>query len=204
MLGGKYAHPQLDSMLENAPLFDSLAIISFGLNRKFGIPYGVNYEVPEGFLVSPDTMQYGFGLRSFEFDPSSAPENGSSVMATTTAPFEYWNSLKGKDPEEYKNQKQKLADTVADQIERRIPGFKDAIEVVDVATPATYKHLVNLYKGSFEGFAPVPSSLMKNIKKTVPGVKGLVICGQWTSAGGGICTTIDGGKKAADYILKKL
>jgi phytoene dehydrogenase-like protein len=100
--------------------------------------------------------------------------------------------------------RQQLADAVAEALDRRIPGFKEAIEVTDVATPASYVHLANLYKASFEGFEPTPKALTTNIRKTLPGVKHLVLCGQWTVAGGGICTAVQSGKEAAQLVAKEL
>ncbi len=82
--------------------------------------------------------------------------------------------------------------------------FQDAIEAVDVATPATYVRLANLYKGSWEGFAPTPKALATRINKTVPGLKNFAICGQWTSAGGGICSAVISGKEAAEIAEKAL
>jgi phytoene desaturase len=204
MLGGKYAHPQLDTMLQSSPLFSPLAIVSFGLNKRFDIPYSVSYEYDKGIKTSPDTTQTGFNLRCFDFDPSAAPENFSSVMSMIKAPLDYWNDLRAKDINEYKMQKQQLANDLADAIEERIPGFKAAITVTDVATPATYVRLANLYQGSFEGFAPIPAGLKTNIRKTVPGVKGLFLCGQWTTAGGGICSAVSSGKTAAHSVMKEI
>jgi phytoene dehydrogenase-like protein len=202
MLGGKFPHEQLDGMLESAPLFDPLALVSFGLKRSLGIPFSVQYECPEGIRTSPDTVQHGLHVRSFDFDPSAAPQGGSSVMVMLGAPLEYWQNLRTQDPHGYKQQKQKLADAVAEALERRIPGFKEAIDVTDVATPASYVHLANLYKGSFEGFEPTPKAVTTTIRKTIPGVKGLVLCGQWTVAGGGICTAVQSGKDATRLVAK--
>lgn len=204
MLGGKYKHPQLDSMLESSPLFPPLAIVSFGLSRKFEIPFSVLYECPEGIKTAPDCIQHSLSLRSFDFDSAAAPENCSSVMVMLEAPLDYWKELRESDINEYKNQKQNLADAVAEAINRRIPDFKDAIVVTDVATPATYGRLANLYKASFEGFAPTPAALKTNIRKTIPDIKNLSICGQWVSAGGGICTAVGSGKDAAHSILKEI
>jgi hypothetical protein len=56
--------------------------------------------------------------------------------------------------------------------------------------------------GSYEGFAPTPSALKTKIGRTVPGLKAFCLCGQWTAAGGGICTAIADGKSAAKMIKK--
>ncbi len=204
LLGDRYVHPQLNEMLKSAPLFSSLALISFGLNQQFGIPFSTSYEIPEGLEVAPEKITHGFSLRSFDFDPSAAPAGCSSVMVSLSAPLEYWNELRTRDMVEYKKQKQVLADRVADAIEKRIPGFKKAIQVTDVATPATYVHLVNLYQGSFEGFLPTPKTLTTTFRKTIPGLQNLVMCGQWLTAGGGICSAIQSGKEAAELSLRML
>ena len=204
MLGGKHAHPQLDNMLKTAPLFPPLALVSFGLNKQLNIPFSVQYECPEGIKTPSGSTKHAFNIRSFDFDPEAAPHDCSSVMVVFEEPLEYWEKLRASNLEEYKNQKQQLADAVSSAVEKRIPGFQDAITVVDVATPATYVRLTNVYRGSFEGFAPLPSALKKGIRKTVPGLKKFCICGQWTSAGGGICSAIASGKDAANLILKEI
>lgn len=202
MLRGKYSHPQLDEMLKSASLFPSMAIVSFGLKKQFGLPYSQGFECPQGIATSPDTAQHYLNLRSYEFDPASAPQGCSSVMVMLEAPLDYWKSLRENDKIEYAKQKKLLADAVAKAADCRIPGFQDAIEIVDVATPATYVRLANLYRGSWEGFAPTPKALMTRIKKTVPGLKNFAICGQWTSAGGGICSSVISGKEAAGLVAK--
>jgi phytoene dehydrogenase-like protein len=204
LLGKQYPHPQLDQMLSSAPLFQPLGVISFGLKRRFDIPYARTYEVPEGIEVAPGVVQHRLFVHSFDFDPSAAPEGGSSVMTMTEMPLKYWQDLRESDMVEYKRQKQALADRYAHAIDARIPGFADAIQVTDVATPATYVRLANLYQGSYEGFLPTPTALRKSIKNTLPGLANVVLCGQWTVAGGGLCTAVDSGKKAAVLTQKIL
>jgi phytoene dehydrogenase-like protein len=125
-------------------------------------------------------------------------------MAMLAAPLDYWQKLRSEDAAGYKKQKQRLADAVAEAADQRIPGFREAIEVTDVATPATYVRVANLYKASFEGFAPTPALIKTQIRKRIPGVKRLLLCGQWTTAGGGICTAVASGKAAAEQIQKEL
>jgi phytoene dehydrogenase-like protein len=204
MLGGNYAHPQLDTLLADGRLFDPLALVSFGLDRRFDIPYAVSCECPEGIETSPDTKAFGFGLRSFDFDPAAAPEGGSSVMAMLEAPFEYWANLRNRDLAAYRAEKQRLAGAVALELEKRMPGFAAAIRVTDVATPATYLRLTNVFKASYEGFAPVPELITLNIKRKVPGLDRFMLTGQWTTVGGGICTAVADGMAAAKKVAKEL
>ena len=203
MLKGAYAHPQLDEMLDSTPLFQPLALVCFGLTRRFDIPYEIQYELPGGLEVPGGTI-HGLSLRSFDFDPAAAPEGGSSVMAMIAAPLDYWSDLRNSDMAAYREQKARLAEAVAKVAETRFPGFKAAIAVTDVSTPATFVRLANLYRGSWEGFLPVPAAVKTRISPTVPGVEGLVLCGQWTAAGGGIPTAISSGKSAARAVSKLL
>lgn len=204
MLHGMYGHPQLDALLAEAPLFNPLAIVSFGLDRKLGIPFFAICEPTAGLESAPGNRICSYHLRSFDFDDSAAPKDGSSVMVMLDAPLEYWLRLKLDNPAAYKMRKEHLADSVAAELDARYPGFKDAIAVVDIATPATFIRLTNVYKGSYEGFTPTPSALKTNIRKTLPGLKAFCLCGQWTTAGGGLCTAIADGKAAAGLIKKSI
>lgn len=204
MLRGRYRHPQLDALLADAPLFSPLAIVSFGLDRKLGIPFSALCEAPAGFEAAPGDKKFTYHLRSFDFDSSAAPKDGSSVMVMFEAPLKYWLGLKVENPDAYKMQKERLADVIAAELDARYPGFKDGIAAVDVATPATFFRLTNVYKGSYEGFAPTPAALKTRIRKTIPGLKAFCLCGQWTMPGGGICTAIADGKEAARLIKKQI
>jgi phytoene dehydrogenase-like protein len=204
LLGNRYGHPPAEAQLKKIPLFEPLIVISFGLDRKFGIPFSLTCECPEGFTVAPGVKRYGYALRSFDFDPSAAPPGGSSVMAMFEAPLDYWKKLRQDNPRSYRLQKEVLADLVASLIEKRYPGFKDAVCVVDIATPATFSRLTNVYRGSFEGIAPTPEALGARIRKTVPGLRRFCVCGQWTTPGGGIGAAAADGRLAAHIMRKEL
>ena len=196
LLGGKYPHPQLDEMLREGKLFAPLALVSFGVKKQFGISYEEHWECE--IKTSPDTTAHSFLLRSFDFDPSAAPEGRSSIMTAFKAPLAYWKALRETDKEAYHREKQRLANAVAAEIEKRYPGFTQEIEVTDVSTPVTYERLTNVYQASYEGFSPTPEAMKTRIQKTVPDLKNLLLCGQWTIAGGGICTCVQSGKETAN------
>ncbi len=204
MLDSRFTHKQLDPLLESAELFPPITVVSFGLNKKFNLPFSHNFEYPEGIKIDSERVSHFLSVRSFEFDSSSAPENCSSIMVMLDSTLEYWQSLRRDHPEEYRTRKEELAREVVSALDKRIPGFKEAVAVTDVATPATYIRYANLYKGSWEGFAPTPSSLKVNIKNKIDGIKGLYLCGQWTTVGGGICSAVQSGKEAAKAVARQL
>jgi len=204
LLDGKYEHPQLSKMLINSAVFTPLCVISFGLDKNFDIPYSIDYQIPEGLQVTPDYSCHGFNLRSFDFDPSAAPAGCSSVMAMFESPLEYWQQLRTNDYAQYKEKKAHLAQDLINKINGRIPGFASAVKVIDVSTPATYVRVANLYKASFEGFLPTPTAIKTRFSQTIPGINNLTICGQWVTAGGGICTAITTANDAVKLLLKEL
>jgi phytoene dehydrogenase-like protein len=204
LLGRRYQHQQLRRLLQSGPLFEPLTTVSFGVCKRLDIPYSLTCECPEGIGVASGVKRYGCILRSFDFDPSAAPTGCSSVMAALHAPLDYWKRLRETNPDSYRLQKELLADQLAAKIDTRYPGFRDAVEIVDVATPATYVRLGNAYKGSLEGFAPTPEVLRTPIKKTLAGLRRFCLCSQWTCAGGGIGAAIAGGRDAARLMLKEI
>lgn len=210
MLDGKYRHTKLEQMLREAPLFPPLCVVSFGLSKKLGLPYAVTYECKgeiacAGEPGTPDYMDVDtLSIKAFEFDPSAAPEGHTSAMAMFSAPLDYWQNLRNSDMDAYRRRKDELAAQAIQAIEKRLPGFAQAIVVTDVATPATYVRYANLYKGSWEGFAPTAKTVGKQLKPTIDGVKGLYLAGQWVTVGGGLCTAVGSGRSAALQTLKYL
>lgn len=125
-------------------------------------------------------------------------------MAMFEAPLSYWRALRREDPDAYRLRKEQLADLIASEIEKRYPGFKDAVCIVDIATPATFLRLANVYRGSFQGVAPTPEAIRIRVKKTLPGLRRFCVCGQWTMPGGGVGAAAMDGRLAAKILKKEL
>lgn len=203
MLRGRYHHPQLDVMLDSAPLTEPLALVAFGLDKKLGIPFYSVCECPQGFETAPGIKKFSFTVRSFDYDAGAAPKGGSSVVVSFEAPLDYWMHLRHENPNEYRILKELLAEEIAAQLDNRFPGFKDSIAAVDVATPASFIRRTMIYKGAVKGFAPTPAFLRVKIRRTVPGLKGFCLCGQWITASG-IGPVIASGKQAAKIMKKEI
>jgi phytoene desaturase len=202
MLKGKYPHETLDRMLEEAPLFDPIMLVSLGLNKRFDMPFDMLIPIRKP-IDTGDSKTNRLYVRSFAFEPTFAPEGSMSIMVTLPAPFDYWHDLRTQDPKAYRETKNRVARAVIDALEDIYPGLKESVEVIDVATPSTYYRLNNLYKGSWEGFLPVPESLKTGIEKNVPGISNLALAGQWVTPGGGIPPAIMGGIETAEKIIKE-
>ena len=88
-------------------------------------------------------------------------------------------------------------------LEAEFGGIEKHVEVVDVATPATWRRYTGNWKGSFEGFLITPKTMMKNLGFTVPGLDGFSMHGQWVAVGGGLPPAGINGRALARKLCKK-
>jgi phytoene dehydrogenase-like protein len=86
----------------------------------------------------------------------------------------------------YVEEKKRMTDSLAERLEKRFPGFKSQIEVVDVATPVSVEHWMAAYRGYCVPY-PAPEGLAREVakngvSKTLPGLQGVHMVGQWAGA----------------------
>ena len=138
-------------------------------------------------------------LKDYSYDPSLAPPGKSVVVGFfVTGDYEYWHELR-QDRSAYTAEKTRIAAVVAREIERKISGFGAAIEVADVATPATYARYTGNWKGTYMTWVQTPATVnsLRSIKKTVPGLDNFWLSGMWVMAPGGVPT---GAKTSRDVV----
>ena len=59
-------------------------------------------------------------------------------------------------------------------LDSRFPGVAEQVEMVDVATPATFERYTGNWRASFEGWQPTPANLTIEMPKTLPGLDSLL------------------------------
>jgi phytoene dehydrogenase-like protein len=82
--------------------------------------------------------------------------------------------------------KHRVAEAVIAILERIVPGIRQAIEVVDVSTPATIIRYTGNWTGSMEGWLLSPGAGFSPLPNTLPGLRRFTMVGQWISPGGGL------------------
>lgn len=187
MLGGKYANERIRAYYARPVERQNMTLhVSFGVNRDIsGEPHALVL-----FLEKPVTIMDGdvdrLDVELTSHDPSMAPPGKGVIKVVLNSSYAYWKSLY-QTYEAYEAEKQRVAETVADALEARFPGFKEQIEVVDVATPVTFER----YTGTWQGFQALPPGegfglfLFLNILRgkgwcrTLPGLKNFYMVGQW-------------------------
>ena len=109
------------------------------------------------------------------------------------------------DFEQYKSEKEKIADTVVALLDKRFPGLASQVEMRDVASPSTFVRYTGNWKGSFEGWQITPKtwSFGRPMRKTLPGLANFYLAGQWVEPGGGLPAVAMSGRNVVQIICKK-
>ncbi len=144
-----------------------------------------------------------FDTRSFTFvdysqvDSGLAPE-GKSVGAACC--IDYANDWAGLSREEYSSKKIMAAGHITDRLEKLIPGFKNAIEYVEVATSLTVEHFTRNKGGAVYGFAQNPGK-HNDYLSLLP--DNMYVASAWGKFGGGFSGAIYSGYMTALDIIRK-
>ncbi|MGA8849988.1 MAG: NAD(P)/FAD-dependent oxidoreductase [Dehalococcoidia bacterium] len=205
MLGGRYMDAKVKDYYDNYQTFPSYLMVSFGVARKFDdYPRTIVLFPEQPLTVDRGSKCEGIMVRIFSFDPTLAPE-GKTMITTmiVTREYEYWDNLKKTAPEQYKAEKNRIAEKVLELLEKRFGDIRSKVEMIDVSTPSTVIRYTNNWKGSFEGWLSTPRVGFRGMRKTLPGLENFYMAGQWVEPGGGLPTALRSGRNVAQIICKK-
>jgi phytoene dehydrogenase-like protein len=188
LLGGKYKNKALDKLYAKPNLFPSYLQVSLGVGMDLSAQPGLLTRILDSPLyLDPITELNQVSFRFFHFDPTFAPPGKTAVTCfLPTWNHEYWTSLRQKDDAAYRAEKQRVASEVIAILERTVVGIHDAIEIVDVATPATVIRYTGNWHGTMEGWFMSPGQKFSSLPNTLSGLRNFVMAGQWISPGGGL------------------
>jgi phytoene dehydrogenase-like protein len=188
LLGGQYVDDLRRRTYAEKELFASYLQVSLGVAADLSDePPMVTRILEQPISVDPGTESRNISFRFFHFDPSFARKGHTAVTSLLmTRNYEYWVKLREHDPVLYRAEKQRVAEQVIAVLEKRIPGIRDAIEVVDVSTPATVIRYTGNWKGTMEGWLPVPGAGFRPYPNRLPGLEKFLMVGQWVMPGGGL------------------
>ncbi len=189
LLGGRYLSPELRRAYETYPIFPSLVYVSVGIGRDLSdkpatsiFPLKKEIVLEDGARTVPT-----LGVRLFHFDPTTAPSGKTAAVAMIdTRNFDWWKGLRESDPAKYREEKRRIGEAVVEALDAEFGDIKPHVEVVDVATPATWQRYTGNWKGSYEGFLPTRNTMMKSLGFTLSGLSHFHMNGQWVSIGGGL------------------
>ncbi|MEI7727727.1 MAG: NAD(P)/FAD-dependent oxidoreductase [Bacteroidota bacterium] len=201
MLNGKYIEPQHEVLFRTAKIYHSSVQVSFGMNMDLTQEPGcvadiTKLEMP--MLIGDEKMEW-LRVYNYSFDETLAPKGKTVVLCLFPVEnFDYWEKLYA-DKAVYKAEKERIASVVAEELERKYPGFKSCIEITDVLSPGTYVRYTGNYHGTYMTWVMTPN-LMKRyrlVKKTLPGLKNFWLSGMWVQPPGGVPS---GAKSSRDIL----
>jgi phytoene dehydrogenase-like protein len=140
-------------------------------------------------------------VQIYSFDPTLAPEGKTVLRVMLTTEYEFWQELK-PDRERYRAEKEQIAETVIAQVDRRWPGLAEQVEMVDVATPTTFERYTGNWKGNHQGWLPSTENFGLSMSKTLPGLNGFYMAGQWVQPPGGLPMAAISGRYVTQIICK--
>jgi phytoene dehydrogenase-like protein len=205
LLDGRFGSEKQKGYFKSLPIFESIMLVSYGVMRSFAelpqVISGQAFELPEKRDLAGAPHEF-IGTRIYSFDATLAPEGSTVVQVTLSAPYEHWKEL-SKDRARYAEAKRRVAEECADLLEVQFPGFKEAIEVVDAASPTTFERYTSNWRGSFEGWLITPKTVTMNMPKMLEGLDRLYLAGQWIQPGGGLPTGAMSGRQTVQRICKR-
>ena len=141
-------------------------------------------------------------VRIHNFDPTLAPSGKTLLTVMFESNYPYWESLR-EDLPRYREEKERIAETVVGLLDRRFPGLAGDVEMRDVATPVTFRRYTGNWQGSFEGWLMTPEIVTLNMSKTLPGLDCFYMVGQWVQPGGGLPSGAMTGRHVVQLLCKR-
>jgi len=207
MLEGNYIDKTIKGYYDILIPFPPLIHVALGVNRTFDdIPHssgGMAIQLQKPIMIGGVEQKY-LGVHIYNFDPTLAPTGKTLLTVMFQTDYDYWKTLR-RNEEQYKAEKEKIADVVVALLDERFTGLAHQVEMRDVASPTTFERYTGNWKGSFEGWQVTPKtwSFGKLMRKTLPGLENFYMAGQWVEPGGGIPAVAMSGRNVVQIICKK-
>jgi phytoene dehydrogenase-like protein len=205
MLEGKYIDEKIKRLYDEHPRWPSIVLVSLGVSRTFeNEPTSIGLHLEKAFVVDKKSELCEIPITIYNFDPTLAPKGKTCIrVILKTDNYQYWSDLRKNNIKEYNQEKDRIAEEIIEILDRRFGNIKNNIDVIDVATPATFQRYTNNWMGSIQGWEWTPRLIPEFIKKELPGLRNFYLIGQWTTPGGGVSTAFLSGRDITRIICKR-
>lgn len=205
LLDGRYVDGKTRKMFERGEVNTSKIQVSLGLNRLVDdVGASVTYVLDNPFRICDGSEFDSINVLVYKNMRDQIPEGKTLLcIQLETAEPEYWCSLRETDRKEYMRLKLETAEKLADILEAHMGPIKGSLDMVDVATPATYIRYTGNWKGSTQGWSNKKLFGGNILGNTLPGLESFYMIGQWVKPGAGVPNVFMGGRNIAQIICKK-
>jgi phytoene dehydrogenase-like protein len=204
LLEGKYVDTTIEELYLSKKYVPkcSLIYLSLGVARTFTDSFKPYVYVPlkKPLRIGDETIE-NVGVTIYNFEPSYAPAGKTALTMMLQGNItDFWTTLQKENIAEYKRQKERIAQQMIEELDAYFGNIKDTVEMVDVATPATYIRYTNNWNGGWwEDFMLVS---FKKPNKEIEGLKNFYMCGQWVGDAG-IPGAAQSGRDLAQILCQK-
>lgn len=204
MLGRSYADQEKKKLYFSEKFIPrkSYVYVSLGVAREFKDSYKpyVYFFLKKPFKIGNMEVT-NLGVTIHNFDPSSAPK-GKTLLTIMIPVYETecWVQIRNQNRPAYEKQKKEIGDHVIEEVDAHFGNVKNNVEMIDVATPATYIRYTNNWNGS-SGWDDFHLSVRRP-KKEIKGLKNFYMCGHWVGDGG-LSGAALSGRDIAQILCKK-
>lgn len=196
LLGGRYGRDALDQRLARWKLFDPIVLASFGVARPLAdAPSTLVLDGLKGVEIAGRAVDR-LTLRIYNDDPAFAPAGHTVVQVLMPTDYEWWATQGSA----YGDARDRVAAAILALLEARFPGIAADVKMTDVATPLTFWRSARSWRGAFEGWMPSADSFSQHVPKTLPGLDGFYMAGQWVEPGGGVPTALMSGRQLVQIL----
>ena len=230
LLGGQYQSDELRriyDVLETRPdevLFPGIVCAFIGVEGDYS-----DQPACSTYILEEDEMEDLVGLRNNgisvqirnQFYPGTAPEGKSIFYISFFSSYQEWEKLNDMGGEFdtsipvslrrrssiYKEHKERMGERLVQIIDRRIPGFREAIDIINIGTPLSCHRFTNNYHGTIFGWMPLTQTntdLEDEMKKQgakLPGLKNFYMAGHWLG-NGGVTRAAHSGRHVIQYVCR--
>ena len=207
---------KLRSAVKSADVYDSHFSIylgldcdpaSFGLGEEMVCVMRGDVERDDHSACDPDTVALTVISPSVR-DPSVAPPGKGIVTIHCTATMDYedaWRTEAGSvRGNAYRELKRAFAERLLDRVEEALlPGLRQHIEVMEIATPITFERYTGNSGGTIMGTRPTARNIHAGVSGPCTPVANLFLAGHWADYGGGVPIAVRAGGNAGLMILKE-
>ena len=205
LLDDGYSDKAFEMRYQNQKDYPLASNIYIGLGYEGtmnGIPRTLRFPVEPIKILQ--TSINNVQLTHYGYEPNFAPAR-NTVLTVAINQFadecDAWLEL-AKHNEAYKHEKARIGEAVRQSIIQRFPEMAGKLQVLDVASPATYNRYCNAHRGAFMAFLPTTTGKPMAHNGRIKGLRNLHLSGQWLQPPGGLPVAAVTGKDTIQRICK--
>jgi phytoene dehydrogenase-like protein len=203
MLRGRYMDAAVLDRYRDLPVFRPIVIVHLGVEMDLSAEAETIRFPLERPVRLPGGVATAINMHNLSGKPHAAPPGHSVLRVGLETSWAPWRDL-AAEPGRYREEKERIASEVTDRLERRYPGIASAVRVRDVATPLTFVRYTGNWKAAYEGWQPSTRTFGMRMARTLPGLDGFYMTGQWVEPGGGVPAVVYSARRTVARIARDL